>query len=421
MSSTVKKGRAGWKTAAIRALSVLVYPPDPHARGLGADRAWYLLAPVLRSPAEGGAARNPASAGFGAIEFTAERVTRLTDSGAADTAALSSDGRYVVHVKLESGLRSVWVRQTATTSDVQIVPPAEADILGVTFSPDGEHVYYVSRLRADARTVLYRIATLGGMPSRVLEDITSAPGFSPEGGRMAFVRGRTDLIVSGTDGTDAHKLASVLGEYFFWSGRTTEVAWSPDGRTILVPACRREMKCSVLAVDARTGTIKEVSGGWIWLNSVKWMPDGRSFITDGPMASRTSQLWQVRYPSGERRRVTNDLNGYEFASLSGDGRLLATVQYTDEAKIWMVSAGRGKAKALVLRPGSGFGANGIAWTPDGRYLVFAAEAAGRYQLWIAPATGGEARQLTNHETGFAMPAVPGRLPGRTMGLLLPVR
>ena len=45
---------------------------------------------------------------------------RLTSTGKATHAAISPDGNYVVHVVNDSGKQSLWVRQVATSSNVQI-------------------------------------------------------------------------------------------------------------------------------------------------------------------------------------------------------------------------------------------------------------------------------------------------------------
>ncbi|HXG55765.1 MAG TPA: protein kinase, partial [Vicinamibacterales bacterium] len=76
----------------------------------------------------------------GPVSFDVDRFTRLTSSGGAFLAAVSPDGRYVAHVKTTATMPALWVRQTATTSDVQIVPPAQVRYDGVTFAPDGDHV-----------------------------------------------------------------------------------------------------------------------------------------------------------------------------------------------------------------------------------------------------------------------------------------
>src|SRR2546428_1555868 len=56
--------------------------------------------------------------------FQSAKFTRLTTSGKASDAAISPDGKYVAHVKTDAGQRSLWLRQGATTSDTQIVPPS---------------------------------------------------------------------------------------------------------------------------------------------------------------------------------------------------------------------------------------------------------------------------------------------------------
>src|SRR3954470_20537550 len=74
-----------------------------------------------------------------------KKMTRLTTNGRAASATISPDGRYVAYSELdESGQSSLWVRYLATSSNVQIVPPAgiEVNIGQTTFSPDGNYIYY---------------------------------------------------------------------------------------------------------------------------------------------------------------------------------------------------------------------------------------------------------------------------------------
>ena len=61
--------------------------------------------------------------------FQAAKLQRLTTSGRASDAAISPDGKYVAHVKSDAGQQSLWLRQVATTSDTQIVPPSTAELL----------------------------------------------------------------------------------------------------------------------------------------------------------------------------------------------------------------------------------------------------------------------------------------------------
>ncbi|MGH9905882.1 MAG: TolB family protein [Pyrinomonadaceae bacterium] len=89
------------------------------------------------------------------------RSTRLTANGRASHAAISPDGKYVAHV-LESGDKeSLLLRQAATSSSREIVPPPNGYFLGVTFTPDGNHLYYVLGERGKNVRTLYQISVLG--------------------------------------------------------------------------------------------------------------------------------------------------------------------------------------------------------------------------------------------------------------------
>ena len=102
-------------------------------------------------------------------------MARLTLDGSAKVAALSPDGRYVVHVRRIAGRDSLWVRQTGTQSQLQIVPPADVRYVGAAFSADGNDVYYVTYpLRGEWGT-LFRVSALGGEPYAVLTASSSRP------------------------------------------------------------------------------------------------------------------------------------------------------------------------------------------------------------------------------------------------------
>jgi eukaryotic-like serine/threonine-protein kinase len=86
-------------------------------------------------------------------EWNAQGMTirRVTQSGNAVDVAISPDGRYVVYALSEGEKHGLNVRQVATGSDVQILPPEEVWISGLTFSPDGNYIDFV---RSEKTTLL---------------------------------------------------------------------------------------------------------------------------------------------------------------------------------------------------------------------------------------------------------------------------
>jgi predicted Ser/Thr protein kinase len=121
--------------------------------------------------------------------FQAMKITRLTNTGKATRAAISPDGKYVVYVVDDGGQQSLWMSQVATLSQVQIVPPAEVVYRGVTFSHDGNFIYYVVRDEKNNPTgMLYRVPLLGGSRRKLFGDVASPISLSPDGKRLAIVR-----------------------------------------------------------------------------------------------------------------------------------------------------------------------------------------------------------------------------------------
>ena len=135
-------------------------------------------------------------------------ITQVTNSSRAIVTAISPDGKYVLTVMDEKGLNSLWLRNVATGSDTQVVPPS-ATIGNVAFSPDGNYIFFRKAENAIASDFnVYRAPVLGGTPKVVVHDVDSAFTFSPDGGRMAFIRanspetGKYRLLDANLDGSD---------------------------------------------------------------------------------------------------------------------------------------------------------------------------------------------------------------------------
>src|SRR5688572_19245364 len=70
-------------------------------------------------------------------------IDRLTTNGRATTAAISPDGKFYVYTVDDGGKHSLWVRQLATSREVEIIPAAE-DVYywGVGFTPDSNYINF---------------------------------------------------------------------------------------------------------------------------------------------------------------------------------------------------------------------------------------------------------------------------------------
>lgn len=332
-----------------------------------------------------------------AVSDSPMRLARLTNSGKVTLAAISPDGRYVVHVVDDNGQQSLWVRQTATQSNVQIVAPSTGRYNGITFSTDGNYIYYVRRDESGGASTLYQTPVLGGSVRKVWDEVDSPVTFSPDGKQFAFVRvsgvlGETSLIIANADGSGERKVATHKEPEYL---KTGGASWSPDGKTIVCGIYRPTEGQDLIEISVEDGTEKFVTShhwGAIW--QVTSLRDGSGFVMDAADQSTGwfSQIWQVSRETGEPRRITNDLSNYQGASLTADSNTLLTVQSEGSSNLWIAPAGDA-ARARQITSGKYEGMLGVAWTPDNK-IVYASQ---DYNISIVDADGSNQKLLTVDE------------------------
>jgi eukaryotic-like serine/threonine-protein kinase len=301
------------------------------------------------------------------------QITKLTDSGKATGVAISPDGRYIVYVLKDGEQQSLWVRNVATKSDVQVLAPDVVAFAGLTFSPDGNYVYFV---RSDKSTTnfryLYVMPVLGGTARQLVRDIDSPLSFSPDGKQFAYMRGvpersMVELRIANTDASDDHLLAALPD----WPGFMFGAAWSPDGKTILAPGLHTGKKTEwvVTFVNVADGAMKDLIYGAEQTGRPAWLPDGNAFLIPvGLIPENRAQLFLVSFPSGEKTRVSNDLSDYGRAlEMTQDGKMLVALEGNESAHIWIAPGGK-TAQAKQITTGE-TPDDGVAPGPAGKLLV----------------------------------------------------
>jgi eukaryotic-like serine/threonine-protein kinase len=261
----------------------------------------------------------------------------------------------------------------ATKSDVQVLPPDVVEFAGLSFSPDGNYIYFV---RSDKSTTLYHylyvMPVLGGMPRQLIRDIDCPVSFSPDGKQFAFERGvpernLMEVRIANADGSGDHALASLPAVVNFIFG----AAWSPDGKTIALPLLKggKEIKWALVAINVANGNVQELFSGSQFVGRPAWLPDGSSMLVPiGLLPENRSQLWLVSYPSGEKRRFSNDLSDYGVKlDLTRDGQMLVALEGRRSSHIWMLPQGHSdQAKQIT----SGETADSaVSPGPNGKLLV----------------------------------------------------
>lgn len=390
--------------------------------------------------------------------FSEISFTRLTNTGRARIAAISPDGRYIVHVSKDAEGESLWLKQVVTQSYVQIAPAAAISYWGLTFSQDGEYIYCVTAESNKGDTTLSMIPVLGGAPRRLPVGPHGPVSFSPDGSSIAFINSQRDvykLYVADKYGGAPRLLASSRPPEKFID-IAVGPAWSPDGKEIACGVRRYDGSGqfdSVIAISVNDGSERPLtSHRWSAVDQVAWLPDGDSLVlTARESPSTPFQIWQLPASGGDVTRITNDLNDYrgisysvasgsllavqsylvsgvwimpsddlvsqmpskhipinrdnaiQVASQTGrlhdiawtnDGRVVYVSHAANGSSVWVWERQARSAKQLTVDTRN---VHGLAVSPDGRYLVLSSDRAGTFHLWRMNLNGGELVQLTNGE------------------------
>lgn len=316
-------------------------------------------------------------------------------------------------------------------------------------APDGRTVVFtVSRPTptGDGLTsTLFSVATHGGTPQRVLPEGMSAyaPRFSPDGSRIAFAGGP-----AGEAQGWIVRLGGAPRKVTAIAGGVDALAWTPDGRALLVtsdvdPACGADAGCSARAAKAaetrphvatrllfrhwsswrervRSHVLRvPVDGGKVLdltpgdrdvppyargaIGDLAVSPDGRTLYytaVSDPIeaASTNADLYAVPLAGGEPRKLTANPGWDGSPRPSPDGTRLAWRAQlragfeSDRFRIFVGAADASGARDLT--PDADLSAEELYWAEDGRTLRFVAQQAGRRRLFELDPGSGRVSALT---------------------------
>jgi len=301
-------------------------------------------------------------------------ITQVTNLGKVASAAISPDAKFVVSVTDDNGIQSLWLRNVATSSDTQVIPPSPASYASPAFSPDGNYIYF--RKARDPNSVfdLYRSPVLGGSPQKLVHDVDSDITFSPDGRRIAYVRqndpeiGKYRLLTATLDGNDEKvlQIGSAKDNVF-------SPAWSPNGNLIAYRV--RQPGGALTGID-----IFDIDSGKSrrlavfedkMVLALKWSRDGRGILFNyypkGPKLG--GQIGWLPSTGEDFHPITRDTNDY--FGLTASAGTLATVQTRTTHNVYLLP-GTGKRSAqqfpLSLQVRN-IADVGLTWTHDGKLLA----------------------------------------------------
>jgi DNA-binding winged helix-turn-helix (wHTH) protein/Tol biopolymer transport system component len=342
-------------------------------------------------------------------------VRPLTSDGRQKVGGLATDGRYIYFSEFRDG-RVVPVQVPVSGGEPRIIeapfdPLTSVFVLDVT--RDGEQLLVKTGAGASPEETagpLWTISPITGAARRLGDLEAHDARWSPDGLRLALIRGR-ELFVASGDGSDPRRRA-IVGE------NSGDLVWSPDGmRLRFRSGFPGRADTRLWEVPVAGGTPQPVFPDWDYEQQFgEWPADGRFFIVYSPTDFRlwlAAEGWRWLAGGGVRRPLTVGPLRFRHARFGPEVSRLFVLGEIPRGELLRWDAQRGQF--LPYRPG--LVADQLDFSRDGRLVAYVSYPEGI--LWRSASDGSNRVQLTSAPMQVYLPrfspdgrqiAFMGRLP-----------
>lgn len=384
------------------------------------------------------------------------QITDPKESGNIGSLSWSPDGKRIAFKRLYGGSGAICTIPSSGGEETRLLDLKAADFSsGMDWSPDGKHLAFSDLLPDTTRNAIFFYDVLSGEKRKLTDPPDGIwgdwdPKFSPDGRRLAFKR------VTAFWSDDLYVVPSAGGPPIPLPSNKRGISghdWMPDGNS-LIASCQRggtiyalwqwpvkdggpQQRITFGGVDAVTPVVSRKTGRIAWVNrfddinlyrvpiqggaserlaassawdgGASYAPDGRIvFVSD---RSNSRELWVARADGSMPVRVTN-FNGAALGSpeWSPDGRqLVFEAQADGQRDIFVLTCELntprcGEPRRLTFSPSSEYSPT---WSADGRFIYFAIRS-GPWDIWKQAVDGGPAQQVTYNRGFLARESPDGR-------------
>jgi len=336
-------------------------------------------------------------------------VMPLTSGENVTETTISHDGKFFAYVDYDGRYSRLRLQAVDQSSRSEIMPPIEAQVHNLSFSPDDKQIYYVISGSSELNNGLCRIPAKGGLPANLLDNAASPVSFSLKGTEMLFVRPSPDdgmhqqiVTASAADGSGERVLLTSENDKKI----APNAAWSPDGRSVVFGSINRQFPsvCSLMKLDLSDGSIAALTDEkWDSCYRVAFTHDGGAIAFVGTkqndaFSTRRDQVYFLELGSRESRRLTGDGNWHDPMSLGmTDANEIIALPLNRVSELWTVDPNGSPGSAEQITQGQSDGRGGIVPTNDGKVAFLARDGDG-FAIFETDANGQDRRRVLGAPT-----------------------
>jgi Tol biopolymer transport system component len=343
------------------------------------------------------------------LDVTVSEITPVTSGvGVAFQPSISPDGNEVAYVAGPIGLPRLFVRSTVNAAGgaaVHLGDTAPGGEWLPRWSSGGQSVRFLScpgTAGFDGPGCEWReTGKLGGAVLAVTVPRGAQQSWSPDGARVAFVRGDTILTASAID-TVARRVAIDSAE----AADIHSLTWSPDGKQIAYVDGNAKWltsgnveQASIWIVDSDGGVPRLVAAGDHLNISPAWLDARHLLFVSDVHGARGVYVVEVgkNGSRGMPRAIPGAADPHSI-SYSISSRRLAFAKFTIRQNIWAYPLDR--SGPVSIRDGRPVttGNHEIELhdvSPDDRWIVYDDKLRGQMDIFKVPAGGGDVVPLTD--------------------------
>ncbi len=324
------------------------------------------------------------------------RLSMVTDPQVAHDGRRIAFTRTSFDIQTDSSQGEIWLATlTGTSLDKRLLIGASVKASSVQWSPDGRRIAYIAPFLGKPQLWVMALSDGIGRPVTSLKTGPDSVAWSPDGSRLAFVA-RVEAA--------PRKIAGMPDkpEGATWAAAPkliTDFNYRSDASGYAVAGADQ-----LFVVDADGSNVRQLTKGdfdQVGDSAVSWSPDGRTILfsamldADRDLRARDSDLFAVPAAGGAVVQLTRTRGSEARPKLSPDGRTLAFVgavevpSFYAQEDLWVMPAAGGEARNLtraIDRPIADY-----RWSADGKGFNVSYNDAGLVRVAFVPLGGGKPR------------------------------